>query len=83
MRRNKVTKLIVPLLIFVICLAVYITKQSIALSKNENRKDETEIVVLPNEKSNVKIGLIDKLKSIKLNLTFVNNEVRYYKCWRK
>ena len=77
-RKSKIFKLIIPLLVFTICLSIYLTKNSIALSKNEN--DETiETVTIPNDNLNG-IGLINKLNSVKLDLSFINNEIRNHKC---
>ena len=83
--RNKQTstlRVLIPILLFIICLTVCALQSSIALS-TENNNEEIETVIVPNEGNGVEIDLINKLKSIKLDVSFTNNIVRYFRSRRR
>lgn len=79
----SILKVIIPILVFVICLAIYVAKISTALSMEKNNEDGIKTVMLPNAKSDYEIKLISNIHSIEEEVLDSYNSLRNrkYCCW--
>ena len=75
--KSNILKVIIPMLIFVICIAIYITKISTALNAEKNNEDGIETVIIPKAKSNFEIKLFGNIQNVREIVLDNLNNSRY------